>query len=304
MANTLSGLVPFLEVAQQKSFRRAAERLGVTTAAVSRAVARLESELGVPLLVRSSRRVALTADGAIYFERAGSAMRELAAAGELVMKSRDVAEGVLRVTLSPVLGRLIVPRVGDLLERHPKLQVELSVTDRMLSFAREEVDVAVRIGALPDSSLVSRPLGRPNWVTVGSPAYLARHGVPKTPRDLAKHVLVKFLLPSGKPREFSFKSGKSGRVESAKFPSPLLLDNGELLLSAAGAGVGLIQVFDFMVAGELRDGRLVEVLAEHAPEGPPIRALTLPGRQKIAKIRVFLQLLAAAFLLRGPTPAG
>lgn len=295
MAAAFSALLPFLEVAEQKSFRKAAERLGVSTAAVSKAVSRLEAELGVPLLTRSSRHVALTADGALYFERCRAAVTELRAAAELVGKSRNVAEGLLRVTLSPVLGRVVVPRLGELLSRHPRLAIELSVTDRMLSLTREEVDVAVRIGALEDSTLVARSLGRPRWATVASPAYLARHGVPRTPRDLVRHHVVKFTLPRGVPREWSFKRSRNGPSQTVRLPSALCLDNGELLLAAASAGLGLVQVFDFMVADDLREGRLVEVLSDLATEGPPIRALCAPGRQKTEKVRVFLELAAEAF---------
>lgn len=286
-----SGVLPFLHTAEEKSFRKAAVHLGITTAAVSKAVARLEAQLGVTLLHRTSRHVALTPEGTVFLEHCREAVTRLQAGRELVAQAQKVAEGVLKVSLPPILGRRVVPELGRLSARHPRLSFHLSLTDRFTRLAEEGVDVAVRIGELEDSSLVARTLRVPRWVTVASPAYLARHGTPRHYKELSRHQCLKFVTPAGTAREWSFQDRREAGPLPVKTPDSFRMDHGELLVEAAAAGLGICQAFDFMVAEPLGAGRLVEVLAPYAAEGPPIRAVCLPRRQSTPRVRVFLDFL-------------
>jgi DNA-binding transcriptional LysR family regulator len=298
-----SGVLPFLHTAEERSFRKAAAHLGVTTAAVSKAVARLEEELGVTLLHRTSRHVSLTPEGSAFLEHCREAVTRMQAGRELLAQARKVAEGVLKVSMPLVLGRLVVPQLGRLAARHPRLSFNLSLTDRFTRMAEEGVDVAVRIGELEDSSLVSRTLRIPRWVTVASPAYLGRHGTPRHYKELERHACLKFITPSGIIREWTFRDRREAQPVTVKTPDVFRIDHGELLVEGAVAGLGICQAFDFMVAEHLGAGRLVEVLAPYAAEGPPIRALCLPRRQSTPRVRVFLDFLQQLLSRERPPPA-
>ena len=278
---------PFVRVAEAGSFRRAAERLGVSAAAVSKAVAKLEGDLGVRLLERTSRRVALTAEGRTYLEHARAALDHLQAGRDLVAQAQRVVQGTVRVSLPHLLGRTVVAALPRLAARHPLLTFDVRLTDRLVDLAAEDIDVAVRIATLPDDAdLIARPLRRPRFATVASPAYLGRLGIPQEPRDLAAHACCVFVDPSGSDAPFRFE----GR-EPVAVPVALRVDQGELLVEAAVAGVGLSQAFDWMVAPHLAAGRLVEVLAHRAAQGPPLQAVVLPQRRRAPRVRAFLELL-------------
>lgn len=286
-----SGVLPFLHTAEERSFRKAAAHLGVTTAAVSKAVARLEAELGVTLLHRTSRHVSLTPEGTAFLEHCREAVTRMQAGRELVAQAQKVVEGELKVSMPLILGRAVVPELGRLAARHPRLTFNLSMTDRFTRMAEEGVDVAVRIGELDDSSLVSRTLRVPQWVTAASPAYLGRNGTPRHYKELERHACLKFVTPSGVTREWTFRDRREAQPLTVRTPDAVRIDHGELLVEAAVAGLGICQAFDFMVTEHLRAGRLVEVLSPYAAEGPPIRALCLPRRQSTPRVRVFLDFL-------------
>ena len=286
-----AGILPFVHVAQERSFRRAAERLGVSTAAVSKAVRKLEAELGVRLLERTSRQVALTSEGASFLERAREAVAQVHAARELVAQAQSAPRGPLTVTLPHILGPLILPKLARLQARHPGLTLHVRVGDRLSRLVDEQIDVALRIGALEDSSLVAQLLMHTRWVTLASPAYLARHGTPTHPDALASHQCLKFIVPRGTAREWVFRREPGGPPEVVRTGGTLDVDHGPALLDLAVAGAGLCQVLDFMLDERVRDGRLVEVLADHAAEGPPVHALCVPGRQSVPRVRALLQLL-------------
>lgn len=280
-----AGILPFVHVADERSFRRAAERLGVTTAAVSKAIAKLEGELGVTLLVRTSRHVALTPEGEAFLERCRHAVEEVRAGRELVAQAQRVPQGVVKLTMPFILGRVVAPILARVGQRHPRVSFQLHLTDRFVRLAEEQIDVAIRLGELEASSLVARRLRTPSWVTVASPAYLARHPAPKQVADLARHACLKFVTPRGAVREWTFRSGASAT------PSSFVADHGEVLLDAAIAGAGIFQALDFMVEAPLADGRLVEVLADEREDGPRLHALALPRRSSSPKVRVVLDAL-------------
>jgi len=286
-----AGILPFVHVAQERSFRRAAERLGVSTAAVSKAVQKLEGDLGVRLLERTSRQVALTPEGESFLERAREAVAQVRAAREVAAQAQSAPKGPLTVTLPYILGPLVLPRLARLQARHPGLTLHVRLGDRFSKLVDEHIDVALRIGALEDSSLVGPLLMRTRWVTLASPAWLARHGTPGHPDELAGHQCLKFVGTRGTAQEWMFRRQPGGRPEVVRTGGTIDVDHGPALLDLAAAGAGLCQVLDFMLDERVRDGRLVEVLADHAAEGPPVHALCVPGRQSVPRVRALLQLL-------------
>jgi LysR family transcriptional regulator for bpeEF and oprC len=290
-----AGVVPFFHVAEQLSFRRAAEALGVSTAAVSKAVARLEERLGVKLLSRSSRAVALTPEGRILHARSREAVASLRAGHAQLVRSRGEPRGDVRVSTSFILGPILVDALPALAARYPELVVHLDLSDRVRGLVSEDVDVALRIGARASSTLVSRVLYRPRWVTVAAPEVLARHGTPARPSDLAGTSCLRFVDPRGQPLPWWFAGAAGGPPRPHEVAGNLLVNHGDLLLVAATAGAGFAQLFDFMVGDQLRDGRLVEVLRAFAAPGPPIHAVTAPDRSRSANVRAIVDAAATAF---------
>lgn len=292
-ADLFAGVLPFVRTAEERSFSRAAADLGVTTAAVSKAVKKLEDELGVKLLDRSSRVVALTRAGEVFLERCRQAVLNVQGAREAMQAATLEPQGELAVTLPFILAPFVVPNLGRLSAQYPRLSFRLSMTDRLARLADESFDVAIRMGALESSTLVARLLRKTRWVTVAAPGYLARHPAPRTPAELADHNALRFVAPDGKPRDWEFR--ENGRVRTVHVHGNLLIDHGTYLLGAAEAGLGVAQVFDFMVEDSVRQGRLVEVLGSYSAPGPRIHALTTPGRAKSTNVVAFNRFLVEAF---------
>ena len=289
MRDVFTGVVPFVRTAEARSFGRAAASLGITTAAVSKAVRKLEDELGVKLLNRSSRVVALTREGAAFLERCRPAVLGVEGARAAARSARAEPQGELAVTLPYIVAPFVVPGLARLGAQYPRLVFRIHVSDRVARLADESYDVAIRTGELASSSHVSRRLRATRWVTVGSPSYLARHAAPRTPAELAGHNCLRFVAPNGKPRDWTFSDGRCAVAGN------LLVDHGAELRVAATAGMGLVQVLDFMVADAVRDGALVEVLASHAAAGPEIHALATASRARSANVRAFVGYLVEAF---------
>ncbi len=292
-----AGVVPFVHVAEALSFRRAAEALGVSTAAVSKAVAALEERVGVKLLSRTSRAVALTPEGRAFLDRCREAVASLQAGRAQLAGARGQPRGEVRISASPILATVVVDGLPVLAARYPELRVRLALTDRVAGLLTEEVDVALRVGAREASSLRSRVLLRPRWVTVAAPAVVGRLGAPATPEELARHNCLRFVGPGGRPVSWWFAAAPGGDAAPRPYTPEgnFLVDHGEALLAAAIAGLGVAQVLDFMAAPALRDGRLVEVLARHACAGPPIHAVTTPERGRAAAVRAVVDHVAARF---------
>lgn len=285
-------VVPFVAIAEEQSFRRAAVRLGVTPAAVSKALATLEAELGVQLVARTSRSVALTPEGALFLERCRAAVVAVQVGRDEISGAQRVAQGELRLSVPFVLGRRVTAALPTLLERHPRLRVRVELTDRRARLVEEGIDVAVRIGPLErTSTLIARRLASPRWTIVASPAYLARHGTPASADELAQHAWARFVMPEGAPRDPVIE-GPDGSVRTVAVQGGVLVDQGELLVETALAGLGLAQVFDFMVDGHVREGRLVPVLPDRAPPGPELHALCAPRRKATPRVRACLDWLA------------
>jgi LysR family transcriptional regulator for bpeEF and oprC len=290
-----SGILPFVHTARQRSYRRAAAELGVTPAAVSKSVMKLEDDLGAKLLARTSRTVNLTPEGRRFLERCEQAIASLEIGRELVTESKRMPRGELHVSMSFILARVVMPELPRLSSRYPELSLRVSTTDRLAKLVDEGVDVALRVGEPTDKSLVGRRLRASRWVTVAAPGYLARAGTPEHPADLARHNCLSFVGPNGKPRPWSFVDATTGRPATMRVAGNLAIDQGDYLLEAGLAGQGLCQVLDFMVGEHVRAGRLVEVLGPHAAEGPAIFAISPPERRRSANVRAFVASMVDAF---------
>jgi LysR family transcriptional regulator for bpeEF and oprC len=287
-----SGIEAFVHTAERGSFRGAAARLGVTPAATSKAVRALEERLGVRLLERTSRRVALTPEGEVFLGHCRGALDQLDAGFDAVLESRAAVRGTLRVSLSPVLSEATAVALPRLLSRHPGLDLELRFDDRRVRLIDDAIDVAVRIGPLDDSELLRRRLATLRWTTVASPRYLASAPPLRRPADLAEHRCLRFLGPDGRPRAWRFE--RDGPVEPPPLQGPRL-GLGRALVDGAVAGLGVAQVFRFAAAAPLADGRLVEVLPGWAAPGPELSALLLPGRRGNPRVQAFVAFLGDVF---------
>lgn len=292
-----AGVVPFVATAEAGSVRGGARLLGVTPSAVSKAIARLEGELGLRLLDRTARRVRLTDEGQDIARLYREATARALAARDLAIEAHRRPQGTLRVSAPVALGQLVlVPALPRLTGRYPDLKIELNLTDRRVSFAEDRVEVALRIGDRgPPGAARARRVATTRWITAASPAYLARRGTPHTPRELAGHDCLRFVSPSGRPFEWTFLDPRSGRARTARVDGRLSADDGNALVAAAVAGLGVIQAIDFMVESELAGGALLEVLADHAAPGPPVYLLTAPGHGRSPRVRAFADLAAELF---------
>lgn len=292
-SDLFAGVLPFVRAAEERSFGRAAASLGVTTAAVSKAVRKLEDDLGVRLLDRSSRVVSLTREGEVFLERCQSAVLNVRGAREAIEGIRREPHGEISATFPFILAPFVVSSLPRLAAQYPRLSFRFDVSDRVVRLGGESYDVAVRMGDLADSTLVSRLLRRTRWVTVAAPSYVARAGEPKTPDDLDAHNCLRFVAPNGKPAGWTFEGGKRARAFAPK--GNLLINHGSYLLDAAAAGMGVCQVLDFMVTERLEAGELVEVLATASAKGPDIRAVATAARATSANVRAFIAFLVEAF---------
>lgn len=285
------GTIPvFVRVAELGSFTRAAKALGITSSGVGKAVLRLETDLGVRLFHRTTRRLALTAEGALLFERSRHALDELENARSEVSSRSAQARGRLTVSLPVTIGKsVIVPALGGFLAKHEGVHVDLRLTDRKVNLVEDGVDVAVRVGALADSSLVARPIGRQDLLTLAAPSLLAREKI-ETLDELSLAPAVSFRLPSsGRERPWLFRDGDRPMLIRPR--SAIVVDDGEAMVAAAAAGLGVCQVPELMAQGEIARGALVEVLRAHRPPPEPIFAVYTSQPRLPQRIRGFVDFL-------------
>jgi DNA-binding transcriptional LysR family regulator len=266
----------FVTVAARRSFVGAAGALRRSPQSITRAVATLEQRLGVRLLNRTTRSVSLTGEGERYLERGRRVLADLDAL-ESAPDARAPLAGRLSITAPVLFGQLhVAPVVRAFLEQHPGADARLLLVDRVVSLAEEGIDLAVRIGVLPDSALRARLLGHVRWVVCASPAYLARAGVPRTPEALARHTCVSF--EAGSPLADNWSFPRPGRREQRVVLHPrLIVNSAQAGIDAAIAGLGLVRVLSYQVDRPLADKTLRLVLESFAPPPVPIHLLQLPG---------------------------
>lgn len=291
-ARLLTGVGVLAAVAEAGNFARAAEALGLTPSGVSRAVARLEARIGVRLFDRSPRSVSLTEEGRRFHARVAPLLAGLEEAAGEAAGAAAAAGGRLRVNVDPWFARmLLAARLPRFLARHPLLSLELTVSNH-----REEmmagVDVAVRFGPPEGSALIARKLLETRVLTVAAPAYLARHGTPRTPRDLAHHEALLFRDPqTGRP--FPWEFHRAGKVQEVKVTGRLLTDDPSLAIEACAAGQGIFQSLELGLGPWLAGGAVVQVLADWTEERFPLYAYHPSRHLPPAKVRAFLDFVQA-----------
>lgn len=299
----LNDIRVFAKVAELQSVSGAARALAMPKSSVSRSVARLEVALGAGLLRRSTRRLGLTEAGALFHEHCRRVLGEAAEAEQAVAQLHAVPRGLLRVSAPITLGQAVLgPLLPAFLERYPQVRVSLELTSRRVDILEEGVDVAVRIGALPDSSLLARRLGTSRSSLLASPAYLARHPPPREPADLASHTAVDLQLggATGRRAWHMIRLGDEA-AEVEVEPRLLANDPGVVRLAVLG-GAGLGWLPSFLCADDLAAGRLVEVLPGWRRPGPDIHAV-FPGQRGGAPsptVRVFVDFLVAVVATTPP----
>ncbi|MBS7789052.1 LysR family transcriptional regulator [Roseococcus sp. SDR] len=278
----------FIAVVDRHGFAPAARHLGLVPSAVTRHVAALEAHLGVQLLARTTRSVTLTEAGAHYLERARRIMAELAEAEEFAASERLTPVGRLVVSAPAVFGRLhVAPLLAEFLARHDAVQADLRLSDRWVNMVEEGVDCAIRIGHLPDSGLVARRLGETRRIIVAAPGYLARHGTPREPRDLAPHRIIRFSAFEGAEEWRLYRDGVEERVPIAP---RLVTNSADAALCAAERGGGLTMVLAYQAREAIAAGRLTRVLGTFEPLPLPIQLAWPAARLVPAKLRAFIAL--------------
>lgn len=283
----------FVRVAELASFTQAAEALGIPKASASTAVQQLETQLGTRLLHRTTRRVQLTQDGQAYYERCKDLLADVDELQSMFQHPDGAGlKGRVRIDMSTGMARnVVVPRLPELLARHPGLEVELSSTERRVDVVREGFDCVLRTGAVVDSSLVARPLGLARLVNCASPAYLRAYGTPRSLADLPGHRLVHFVNTLG-ARSAGFEAVVDGALVLTPMQGALTVNNAEAYMAGCLAGLGLIQVPHLGVVDLLARGDLVEVLPQLAAPPMPLTLMYANRRNLPRRVRTVMDWLA------------
>jgi DNA-binding transcriptional LysR family regulator len=282
----LRAMETFVRIVDGGSLTAAAGVLGASVPSVVRTLAALETELQVRLLNRTTRRIGLTDEGREYYERCAHVLAAVDEAEAVLSARRSVPTGRLRVTSSALFGRLhVAPAIMSFMREYTELRVELLLLDRVVDLVEEGIDVGVRIGRLPESSLVAIPVGQVRRVVCASPAYLRRAGAPKTPRDLAGHRTVSFtsLTPS---HEFTF--GGEGRRNAVAVEPVFSSNQIDTALAACAEGIGMGQFLSYQAKALLDAGRLKRILSEHESAPVPIHIIYPHARLMSTNVRAFV----------------
>ena len=288
----LKSLMIFMRSAQSGSFSEAARQLGMAPSAVSRAVLRLEDELGVRLLQRTTRSLTLTEDGNRFYQRTQHILNDLEEAELEVKQSQAMPIGTLRLDLSFTFGKMhIAPALLQFAAQHPELKLNVSFNDRLIDLIEDGIDATVRIGLNSDSRLILHHLATAHYITCASPQYLAQYGMPTTPAELLQHRCVNFVYPQTR-REPSWKFEQDGKAIDLAVESYLRFDNSEVILEAVIQGAGVVQLPKFIAANAIARGELQPILQSYAAQiGLPIAVLYPQKRYLSAKVRVFVEFM-------------
>jgi len=288
--NRAADMEIFATAIERGSFSAAARVLGLSPSAVSRTISGIEARFGVRLIVRTTRALAMTAEGEAYYHAARRILADLTEV-EQAIGEQAAPRGRLRVSTTHSYGRrYIVPLLGEFADLYPGIIVDISLTDTVIDLVEERADVAIRIGPLPDSPLIARRLGESDRAVIASPAYLAKYGTPAVPEELQRHRCIGFNFRRRQPWWPFVRDGQS-------FDLPVTpaieANNGDTVVQLALDGVGIARVGRFNVADEIADSRLIEILADHNPgDIEPFHALYLGGSTLPARVRVFIDFLA------------
>jgi DNA-binding transcriptional LysR family regulator len=292
----LAAMRLFTVVADEGSLSAAGRRLGIPLASVSRNLAALEQDLGVRLITRTTRHLSLTKAGQDYRETVSRMLEELSAAEARLAGEQSEPRGELAVTAPVAFGRLhVLPIVSEFLRRHAKVNVRLLLLDRPVDLIEEGLDVAIRIGVLPDSSLIGQRVGAVRNVICASPAYLRERGIPRSAEDLAAHDCITFSALQPSDRWVLTEGTKQKRV---RVRSRLQVNTAEAAVDAAIAGLGIARVLSYQAAAALSDGSLREVLAGSDDHESPVTLLHREEPLALVKVRMFTEFASDALRKR------
>ena len=286
--NQLEAMQIFIRVAELASFTRAADSLGIPKASASTAVQQLEATLGARLLHRTTRKVQMTHDGQAFYERSKDLLTDIDELQAMFQQGEQSLRGRLRVDMSSGVARIFVlPRLPEFMQAHPLIELELSSTDRLVDLVREGFDCVLRVGPLVDSSLVARTLGVFRIINCASPAYLKRHGTPKTLDDLARHQLIHYVSTLG-ARSPGWEYPDGAGYASLPMAGSITVNNSDSYTAACVAGLGLIQAPAAGLQPLIDAGRLVEVMPDCRAEPMPVSLLYANRRNLPRRVQAFM----------------
>lgn len=287
----LDAMRMFARVVESGSFSQAARDLNVSQPTVSKQLAALEARLGTQLLARNSRTLAVTPAGQDYYEAMVRILQDIDAVEEKIVEGQSTPSGLVRVTVSPALGRMfVIPRLLEFRERFPDVAIEMEVSGRHVDLVEEGIDVAIRIGRLSDSALVARRIGDMRMITLASAAYLARHGTPQTLDELRTHQRIAYVY-QGNITGWGFRL--DGREVTVDGGGAFRTNDAEHVRGAVLAGLGIAHHASWLFTDVLASGEVVRILEKHAPPPFPINAVTAAGRRMSSRVRQFIDFLAA-----------
>lgn len=290
----LPDLAFFSLLARQPSLASAAQELGVTPSNVSRRLAALEKRLGIRLLNRTTRRISLTPEGRHYLEAGQQILQDLDNLERSLLGSRETPRGLLRINATFGFGRRhLAPLVGEFVRQYPEVDIMLELTDRALDLTEHAMDIGIRFGPPPDARIQARQIVANRRLICASPAYLAAHGTPETPRELARHQCIVIREATHAFNHWQLTDGNEQLM--VKVDGRLSTNLGEIAVAWATAGHGIILRSEWDIAGDLADGRLVRLLAPWAGTAADIYAVYPPRHHLSAKVRAFLDFLTAHF---------
>jgi LysR family transcriptional regulator for bpeEF and oprC len=286
----------FVRVVEAGTFTRAADSLGLPKGTVTKQIQALESRLHVKLLNRTTRRVTVTPDGAAYFERTARLLNDFDEIEASMTNAQANPTGRLRIDVGTSTARMIIlPALESFCDRYPDIQVDLGVSDRPVDLISDNVDCVIRAGDLTDQSLVARRIGTLEFVTVASPAYLKRYGVPQHPTDIEKrHHLVSFFA-GGTRRVYPHEFHKGDEHIEMSGPYRVSVNESNAHLAAVLGGFGISQCITFMTESHLASGELIEILPDWTRPPLPVHVVYPPNRHLSAKVRVFVDWAAELF---------
>lgn len=284
--DSLTSLRAFVAAADARNFKMAGQALGISSSAIGKAIARLEAQLATTLFHRTTRTISLTEAGVLFLIRARRMLDELQAGEAELAEASGTPRGRLRVSL-PITGELLTSALATFVDAYPLVELDLDYTDRIVDVIEEGFDVVIRTGTTGDSRLLHRPLGQFGWRLVASPDYVARHGAPAAPVELAGHVCLRQRFSSGRLIPWSLRSAPDLRVPSSLTASSIdaLLD-----LTIAGAGIGSFP--EFLVQDALASGTLVPILEGHIEQTGIVTMLWPASRYRVPKVRAFVDCIA------------
>lgn len=293
---TLDRMRTFVRVAERGSLSAVARELGVGQSTISRQLRELEEALGAPLLSRTTRRVAMTDEGSRYYASCLRILRLIEEAGDDVRAGRGAPAGTVRISCTSALGVLQVSRlVFAFQDLHPEIEVDFSLTDERVDLVREGVDLALRLGPLPESSLKRRAIGRSQRLLVAAPAYLAARGRPETPDDLSRHEGIRMSNIAGS--DTLTLDGPDGEQRTVAFGGRLRVDHGLAARQALLAGRGIAPAHRWLVDDLIAQGLLEPLLPDWAPPSVPLSLLIVPERANVARVRSLVEFLAGQLTL-------